>query len=292
MSMKRVIYSIYIDVPAKEHYGKSKHRNDTPEKAKITVNAFKKHYKRLIESKRQYADAIGVPFKLYEYDNHYQKYEKFFLDNYPEITGYEIVNFYKIHLLYELAKKYDEILYLDFDAIPVTKDSFFDIWDIQNNIAVYNNNTMINKKMAPLDEVKYGIRSPSAKYYNAQAMLIDKGRDPNNDVINTGIIGASKEQILKLDFFGDFKDTLNLMTKLRNSKPDLYPQNIIDMFRYDNETIFAYKIRMNSVSIQWLDKRWHYFFDEQHFIPKETKIVHAVCKKFNVVWRYNEKHNL
>ena len=229
---------------------------------------------------------------MYEYDEQYKSYEKFFLKNHPEITGYEIVNFYKIHLLYELAKKYDEILYLDFDAIPVTKDSFFDIWDIQNNIAVYNNNTMINKKMAPLDEVKYGIRSPSAKYYNAQAMLIDKGRDPNNDVINTGIIGASKEQILKLDFFGDFKDTLNLMTKLRNSKPDLYPQNIIDMFRYDNETIFAYKIRMNSVSIQWLDKRWHYFFDEQHFIPKETKIVHAVCKKFNVVWRYNEKHNL
>ena len=146
--------------------------------------------------------------------------------------------------------------------------------------------------MAPLDEVKYGIRSPSAKYYNAQAMLIDKGRDPNNDVINTGIIGASKKQILKLDFFGDFKDTLNLMTKLRNSKPDLYPQNIIDMFRYDNETIFAYKIKMNNVSIQWLDRRWHYFFDEQWFIPKETKIVHAVCKKFDVVWRYDEKFNL
>ena len=290
--MKRVIYSIYIDVPAKEHYGKSKHRNDTPERAKITINAFKKHYKRLIESKRKYAKAIGVPFILFEYDNHYQKYEKFFLDNYPEITGYEIVNFYKIHLLYELAKKYDEILYLDFDAIPVTKESFFDIWDIQNYIAVYNNNTMINKKMAPLDEVKYGIRSPSAKYYNAQAMLIDKGRDPNNDVINTGIIGASKEQILKLDFFGDFKGTLDLMTKLRYDKTGLYPQNIVNMFRYDNETIFAYKIKMNNVNIQWLDRRWHYFFDNQGFVPKETKIVHAVCKKFDVVWRYNEKYNL
>ena len=33
------------------------------------------------------------------------------------ITSYNIVNFYKIHLLYELAKKYDEILYLDFDVI-------------------------------------------------------------------------------------------------------------------------------------------------------------------------------
>ena len=292
MSMKRAIYSIYIDVPAKEHYGKSKHRNDTPERAKITVNAFKKHYKRLIESKRNYANTIGATFVMFENDKRYQTFEKNLRKDFPELTGYEIVNFYKIHLLYELAKKYDEILYLDFDAVPVTKDSFFDVWDIQNHIAVYNNNTMINKKMAPLDEVKYGIRSPSAKYYNAQAMLIDKGLDPNNDVINTGIIGASKEQILKLDFFGDFKDTIDLMTKLRNSKPDLYPQNIIDMFRYDNETIFSYKVRMNKIGIQWLDRRWHYFFDEQHFIPKETKIVHCVCKDFNVVWRYDEKHNL
>ena len=151
---------------------------------------------------------------------------------------------------------------------------------------------MINKMMLRLDEIKHGIRSPSAKYYNAQALLIAKGCDPNNDVINTGIIGASKKQILKLDFFGDFKGTLDLMTKLRYDKTGLYPQNIVDMFRYDNETIFAYKIKMNNVNIQWLDRRWHYFFDTQHFIPKETKIVHAVCKQFDVVWRYNEKHNL
>ena len=41
--MKRVIYSLYVDVPAEEHYGQSKQRNDTVAKAKITVNAFKKH---------------------------------------------------------------------------------------------------------------------------------------------------------------------------------------------------------------------------------------------------------
>ena len=292
MSMKRAIYSIYIDVPAKEHYGKSKHRKDTAEKAIITVNAFKKHYKRLIESKRNYADTIGATFIMFEYDKRYQTFEKNLRKDFPELTGYEIVNFYKIHLLYELAKKYDEILYLDFDAVPVTKDSFFDIWDIQNHIAVYNNNTMINKMMMSIDEIKHGIRSPTAKYFNCQAMLIEKGLDPKNDVINTGIIGASKEQILKLDFFGDFKDTIDLMTKLRNDKDGMYPQNIIDMFRYDNETIFSYKVNINKIGIQWLDRRWHYFFDSQHFIPKETKIVHAVCKDFDAVWRYDEKYKL
>ena len=279
--MKRVIYSLYVDVPAEEHYGQSKQKNDTVAKAKITVNAFKKHYKSLIDYKRKYANSIGASFIMFENDKRYKTYEKNLRKDFPELTGYEIVNFYKIHLLYELAKKYDEILYLDFDAIPVTTESFFDIWDVQNHIAVYNNNTMINKNR----EVKQSIRSPSAKYFNCQAMLIEKGLDPNNDVINTAIIGASRKQILKLDFFGGFKDTIDLMTKLRTDKSGLYPQNILDMFRYDNETIFSYKVKVNKIGIQWLDRRWHYFFDNQYFIPDETKIVHCVCKDFDVIWR-------
>ena len=230
---------------------------------------------------------------MYEYDKQYQTFEKNLLKDFPELTGYEVINFYKIHLLYELAKKYDEILYLDFDAVPVTKDSFFEVWDLQNHIAVYNNNTMINKNDRTIDKMIHGIRSPTAKYYNCQAMLIATNNNPNNDVVNTGIIGASKKQILKLDFFGGFKDTIDLMTKLRKEGFDnLYPQNIIDMFRYDNETIFSYKINVNKVAIQWLDRRWHYFFDTQFYIPKETKIIHTVNKDFNTVWRFCEKNNI
>ena len=151
---------------------------------------------------------------------------------------------------------------------------------MSKGICVYNNNAQIVKDK----EVKHSIRSPSAKYFNCQAMLIDKGLGAKNDVINTGIIGACRDDILKLDFFGKFKDTIDLMTKLR-SDTSLYPQNIIDMFRYDNETIFSYKREINKVDIQWLDNEWHYFLDTQNFIPKEIKIVHCVCKDFDLVWR-------
>lgn len=276
----KVIYSVYVEVPAKEHYGKSKQIYDTVEKADITVSAFKKHYTKLVESKKKYADSIGVSFKMFEYDKQYQTFEKNLLKDFPELTGYEIINFYKIHLLYELAKKYDEILYLDFDAVPLTNESFFEHWDLSKGICVYNNNAHIIKDR----KVSQGIRSPSAKYFNCQAMLIDKGLGAKNDVINTGIVGARKEDIIKLDFFGGFKDTIDLMTRLR-SDTSLYPQNIIDMFRYDNETIFSYKREINKIKLQWLDDEWHYFFDKQHFIPDETKIVHCVCKDFDTVWR-------
>jgi len=279
--MNRVIYSLYVDVPADEHYGKSKNQHDTADKASITVNAFKKHYKKLIDCKRYYANTIDADFIMFEHED-YQSFEKNFKSDFPELTGYEIINFYKIHLLYKLSKKYDEILYLDFDVIPLTNESFFDVWDLSKGICVYSNNDKVEKKST----INHSIRSPSAKYFNCHAMLIEEGLNPDNDVINTGIICARKEDIIKLDFFGKFKDTIDLMTKLRKDMSGLYPQNIVDMFRYDNETIFSYKREVNNVDIQWLDNKWHYFLDNQKFIPEDTKIVHAISKDFDLVWRY------
>ena len=288
--MNRIIYSIYVDIPSPEHYGKSKNRNDTVKKATITVDAFKKHYNRLVESKKDYADSIGVPFKMYEYDDQYKTFAKNFLKDFPELTGYEVINFYKIHILCELAKDYDEILYLDFDAVPLTADNFFEAWDLSKGICVLDNNDAVVKSI----KVNHSIRSPSAKYYNCQAMLIDGGYHPANDVINTGIIGANAEHIKQLDYFGGFDHIIELMTALRSdayAETGLYPQNILNMFRYDNETIFSYKLRVNEVPVQWLDDVWHYFFDKQRFIPAETKIVHAICKDFDCVWRLEKRLN-
>jgi len=290
--MKRVIFSIYIDIPENEHYARSFNyeKQHNIDRSKLTRQNFLKHKDKLINNKRKYCENIGVPFMMFEYDLRYQKFEKTLLKNYPVLTKYEVVNFYKIHILEELSKEFDEILYLDFDAIPLTKESFFDAWDLSKGICVLDNNSKITH--TDLNTTQRSTRSPSAKYYNCQAMLIDKGLDPNNDVINTGIIGARKEDIIKLDFFGNFKDTIDLMTKLINVDDGLYPSNIRKTFRYDNETIFSYKINSNKVPIQWLDSKWHYFFDTQFFIAKSTKIVHAINKDFDTVWRYCEKHNL
>ncbi len=293
MSMKRVIYSLYIDVPENEHFGKSGFKGDTPARGLKTRNAFKEHYHMLIHSKKKYADSIGASFCMFEYDDDYKEFYDNLKKKYRHFTGYEIVNFYKIHLLYVLSQKYDEILYLDFDAIPVTTDNFFEAWDLTKGICVYNNNSMVNKMNMPLDTIAHGIRSPTSKYFNAQAMLIANGYGPKNDVINTGIIGANKEHILKLDFFGDFFNLITLMSNLKKyGLDDLYPNNIYSIFRYDNETIFSYKVESNQVKIQWLDNKWHYFFDNQHFIPKDTKIVHTINKDFDTVWRYYDKYNL
>ena len=273
--MKRVIYSLYIDVPENEFV-------DNIETNLNTKKQFKENYIKLLANKQWYADQLNVDFKIFEYED-YIEYYNYFKKKYPYITTYNIINFYKLHLLCELSKSYDEILYLDFDVVCLTNENFFETWNLNKGICVYNNSSLV-KTIEAVTERSQTIRSPTSKYYNTQAMLIEKGLNPKNKVINTGIIGANKNHINQLKYFDEFDNNLNIMTKLQ-SNFDMFPKKIVDFFGYDNETLFSVKLNENNVPVQWLDNHWHYFFDTQGFIPKDTKFVHTINKKFDVVWR-------
>lgn len=283
--MKRVIYSFYIDIPKDEldMFDKNILRQGQIPTNINTKNQLKQNYSKLLGTKKCYADNIGIPFKMYEYDNNFKKYKKYFNENYPFITTYNIVNFYKLHLLYELSKKYDEILYLDFDVVPLTNENFFDSWDLSKGICVYSNSALV-KTIEGITDNSQTIRSPTAKFYNAQAMLIEKNLSPKNEVINTGIIGINKEYLNKLNYFNDFDNNIKLMSSLKENN-SIFPKRIVNFFGYDNETLFSIKLKENNVSVQWLDNEWHYFFDTQYFIPKETKFCHTINKRFDIVWR-------
>jgi len=273
--MKRVIYSLYIDVPENEFV-------DNIETNLNTKKQFKENYIKLLANKQWYADQLNVDFKIFEYED-YIEYYNYFKKKYPYITTYNIINFYKLHLLCELSKSYDEILYLDFDVVCLTNENFFETWNLNKGICVYNNSSLV-KTIEAITERSQTIRSPTSKYYNTQAMLIEKGLNPKNKVINTGIIGANKDHINQLKYFDEFDNNLNIMTKLQ-SNFDIFPKKIVDFFGYDNETLFSVKLIENNVPVQWLDNKWHYFFDTQGFIPKDTKFVHTINKKFDIVWR-------
>lgn len=291
--MKRVVYSLYIDIPTPELDNQNPYFWDTISKSERTKIALKQNYDRLLEVKQKYCEHIGVDFHMFEYDDAYKRYEQYFKDAYPQITTYNIVNFYKIHLLYELAKSYDQIIYFDFDVVPCTNQSFFDSWDLEQGMCLLENNKDVNKRKVSIFKINHSVRSPTAKFYNAQAMLHEQGMSGDNDVINTGIIGACAKHISQLKYFDNFEDTLALMDRLRQSDNDtIYPPNIVNMFGYDNETVFSYKLRTQNVPVQWLDQQWHYFYDVEMHIPPETKIIHAINKKFDFVWRFYEKCNL
>jgi len=283
--MSKVIYSFYIDIPEDELDIFDK---DVLKKYEVPTNIntkkqFKDNYFKLLANKKWYAESIGVEFKMFEYDEDFKNFKIRLQTRYPFITTYNVVNFYKIKLLCELAKNYDEILYLDFDVVCLTKDNFFDNWNLDKGIAVFDNTYKVNT-IETITEYTQTIRSPTSKYYNAQAMLIEKGLSPKNKVINTGIIGVNKEHINKLKYFDNFDDDIKTMKDLTTNY-DVFPKKIVDFFGYDNETLFSVKLNEHNVPVQWLDNQWHYFFDKQGFIPKETKFVHAINKDFDCCWR-------
>jgi len=283
--MKRVIYSLYIDVPKEELDVFDKNilkPNVVPTNYK-TKSEFKKHYDDLIACKQAYAMSINVDFKMFEFDLHYVNYQKQMQAKYPYLTTYNVINFYKIHLLYELAKVYDEIVYLDFDVVPMKYDNFFTHWDLSKGIAVLNNNDRITP-IENVSDTSQTIRSPSSKHFNAQAMLFEKGMSTENDVINTGIIGINKDHLNKLAYFENFDENLKMMTDL-TKESDIFPDKVRQYFGWDNETLFAVKLKENKVPVQWLDEKWHYFFAFQGFIPNDTILCHVICKDFDLVWR-------
>ena len=271
--MNRLIFSLYVEVPDNQFV-------DNVETNLNTKKQMNENHQRLIDCKKEYADSIGVDFVMV---NKYLEYYDEMKSKYPFLTTYNIINFYKIYLLYKFSSKYDEILYLDFDVVPNTKENFFEVWDLSKGIAVLNN----NERVLPIEkttESSQTIRSPNSKYYNTQAMLLDSGISSECDVINTGIIGVNKEHLYKLAYFNNFDQDMIKMTQLKFDT-SVFPKKIVDYFGYDNETLFGFKLKQNNVTIQWLDDKWHYFFDRELFIPKDTKLIHAINKRFDIVWR-------
>jgi len=113
----------------------------------------------------------------------------------------------------------------------------------------------------------------------------------SHPVFNTGIVGASKKSLQSLDYFGDFQNTIDYMSELIND--DFWPDDIRNLFGYDNETVFAYKLFGNNLSYQNLHNTgWHYFMDRLNYIPKKTKFIHCINKNFHFVRNWCEKTGL
>jgi lipopolysaccharide biosynthesis glycosyltransferase len=252
----QVIFSIHMDIPDNKLDQPGKYPGDNITKAVRTKNAMNQYYNALYKNKADYAAAIGVDFCMVGYDEAFEK----FAEQYPLLTIYDIINLYKIHLLDVFAEKYDQVLYLDFDVVCMSNDSFFD----HNNCDTHVCCMFDNFKERAADEFKkrkiedwcHDHRSPFTKYWNAHALSMEYDAEPTDSVFNTGIVGASKKSLSKLRFFEDMPDIIDTMTELKQDD-SMYPGPVVEQFGYDNETIFGFKSAMNSTPIGYLGSRWH-----------------------------------
>ena len=297
-----VIFSVYIDFDKSDF-----EKNSDYEKNVKNKNEFKSNYDFLKKKHKEYAKCLNVSYILYENDNKWKEYQKHFKKKYPFISQYNVINFYKIQLIYELCETYDEVLYLDFDVVPVTKKNIFKEIKIEDGIACkinHERNTdhysiltspkILKEREQFFEEtgITFSERDPKSKYWNCRALLIEKGYDGENDVYNTGIILANKKNLYKLKYFADFENDLKFMNEVKHQE-GLWPKFIQNCFGYDNETLFSFKMKTNNVNLVELDDTWH--FPYRHiinYIPKESKMIHVINKNFKYVKKYVKKNHL
>ena len=298
----RIVFSVYINFTEEDF-----EKNEDLEKNIKNTNKFKSHYNFLRNRQIEYSKKIKTDYILFENDNMWKDYKKHFNNKFPFISNYNIVNFYKIHLMYELTKRYEEVLYLDFDVVPITSENIFTYFDINKGIACRVNHEKDGKYVHDFLSFNHDLlkdleqnyenyyilseRSPRAKYWNCRAMLTYDGLDGDNDVYNTGIVLANRENLEKLAYFKNFSDSLKFMTYIKD-KETFWPKFMRASFGYDNETLFSYKMKTNNINLININMDWHHTMHQWSFIPKDTKMVHVINKDFDYVEKYIEKNNL
>ena len=272
-----IIFSIFIDIPKDKLDNPGWYENGAQVKTDKSLNtkiALLNNADELKRRHKEYADSIGAEYILFEYTKEYEKFCELFN---PAISQYDIVNFYKHLLMYELSYKYDNVCYFDFDVVPNTTESIFDTFDM-NKFAVAHSNQLAEwGKNIKASEYNTCIRNPSSKYWNTYAMLLEEDHDPENDVFNTGIMAASSKVIQEFDYFKDFDRIIELMTKLKHDEDSDFPPNIQRIFNYDVQT--------QQTEIEWLPKDWHWIVDvpNKEMIDHRAKLYHVIDKQFELV---------
>ena len=285
----KIIFSIYIDIPEERLDNPGWYENGVQvntDKSKVTKLALLNNAERIQECQRKYANSIGADYRLFQYDDYYKNFYDGIKVDYPEISEYDIINFFKHRVLRDMADEYKYVCYMDFDVIPNTNDCIFTSHNVDKMLAVAEMNRLaIRGKIIKAEDYNACIRNPASKYWNTHALLMEEGYDPENDVFNTGIMAGSTEVIKKLDYFKDFDYVINLMTQVKHDEFSMYPKNIQRVFNYDNETVFSFWIKSRQIEIQYMDKLWHWIVDEtitdpKHMDPK-AKLYHFINKRMD-----------
>ena len=277
-----IIFSIFIDIPEDKLDNPGWYENGVQVKTDKSLNTKNALYNNRVElerRQREYAESLNVEYRLLSNDKEYKDFCKYMKD-YPMISEYDIINFYKHWAMKNFAENYDQVCYLDFDVVPNTDENVFNI--IQSGFGVADSNDLAawGKNISA---TKYNtcIRNPSSKYWNTYAMLLEDGLEPENDVFNTGIMVAGYNIIQELGYFHEFEKTLDLMTYLKEEEDSIHPPNIQRVFNYDNETVFSYLVKKREIDIDWLPKEWHYIVDQpkKEMVDTRAKLYHVINKK-------------
>ena len=303
--MKSVIFSIYIDIDQRNLERLEGYLGDGVSRSDRTKHKLKQYYQPLYDVKKKYAELCGAEYVVFGKDDQYNNFVKQHNHNQYE---FDCINFYKIYLMEKLANEYDQVLYLDFDVVPSTDQSFFDAHDMTKfcihciNASKENTWGIMNVSAArglPCEEhacvhsYDHVVQHHLDRYHwyikklCKDAMLLCDGlHDANNLLANTAIMGGSSTAIHSIKFFERMPHMLQ--TYQNAVQENAMGTAITDKFFVNNEVFMTYLINKYNLECCYLPSSWHYVQLEiyRNFASKsESHLLHVVDKQFERIWR-------
>lgn len=284
----KMIFSLYIDIPEEElEKDLGPFPGELIERTIQVKKYYDKYYTRLIDNHTAYAKHIGVPYIPFGRDAAYMSFYEDLKSKYPYIPEYHIINFYKFHLLEEMTKKYEKVLYIDLDVVFNTEENFFDT--MTEGLHIFAKD--LKEDLAPLlntNNFNLHRRAPIAKWFLVKAMCLESFTPYEDVIYNTGIMAADRKTMEHLGYMDNLDECLKLINKLKEDG-SIFTKNITDTFDWNNEVIASYLIFKNQVPIVNTDGPWNYHErrkSKPEFDYDDKKIIHFIRKHFE--WYFGE----
>tara|TARA_Y100000813_G_scaffold72464_1_gene51315 strand:+ start:1139 stop:1906 length:768 start_codon:yes stop_codon:yes gene_type:complete len=250
--MKRIVYSIFTE-NLKEHISASNFKKQQ----------FIKYKDKIISCQKKYAHSCNSSYKLFDVKS----------------TDYDNIQFKKLYILEKLSKEYDEILYIDFDLLPLTNKNIFENLDTNyiHALVVNKNDEHFNmlNKIKNVDNMNVFIKTCAKN-----AMLMIDDINSKKGLINTGVIFAGKEVINKLKLLKRFKKADKIFNIAKND--NIYFDEICNKWFKNNEVYFSYVVEKYKIPFKDIGIKWNYVFTDidEHKIPSSAYFIHLISKKF------------
>ena len=247
--MKKLIFSVWNDL--------TESHSSVPDSK---LQAFHLYKKELIDRQTEYAKLCGADYEIFSSDK----------KTYPD------TQFFKIAKCEEMSEVYDKVVYLDLDVIPKTNTNIFDYF----NFGAYFIECKRNKYLSfDLENDSIHEMDMYSKMCCKNAMLLLHDIIGNNLVANTGVLIHNKGMEL------NFTEQLEEMHKtfLEACEDNLYPKEISNSWKPNNEVFYSYLIEKNKIPYDNIGLPWNFILDANYteYSPA-AHMIHQVNKDFKI----------
>ena len=261
--MKRIVFSIYTSDIEKNHTSTTSFKR----------SQFEKYKDQLEDRQRKYAKICDAHYKLFQANN----------------TNFIDIQFEKLILFTELAKEYDEVLYLDFDVIPITNKVFFNSFDL-NKISGYKLDritSVMHQLQTRIDNDGFDRMNMFCKTCCKKAMLLLEDINSDNYIFNTGVFAGNKKSIKRLNFIKRLNRTKKVFDEAVTD--NLYPKEINKWWKPNNEVFVSYIVEKFKIPYNNIGLQWNFILDNWNPKPSASGyLLHYIKKEFNLTFDKNK----